>query len=60
MFRKYFKKFHNLPKSVTKMSEQFYIFMQLSAHEYFTAFCPSEQFKTPAKLHYQALLCVCG
>jgi len=42
------------------MSEQFYIFMQLSAHEYFTAFCPSEQFKTPAKLHYQALLCVCG
>ena len=29
-------------------------------HEYFTEFCPCEHFKTSAKLHYQAFLCVCG
>ena len=58
MFGKYFKKFHNLHKSVSEMSEQFYILMQLSTHEYFTEFCPCEHFKTSAKLHYQVFLCV--
>jgi len=60
IFRTYFKKFHNLPKSVSEISEKFYTSTQLSTHEYFIELCPCEHFKTSAKLHYQAFLCVCG